>query len=107
KRGIGKSVVQNRAAREEIWGTLCATSLWLLRHLVHPRHPFCIQGDEYQGLSNCGFDSYAQCNRDRVGWIADQNRDVLWGDDVRGYRKVAIDLLDVGFWRGGLADAQT
>src|SRR5215813_9221562 len=32
---------------------------------------------------------------------------VLWGDDVRGYCEVAIDLLDVGFWRGGLADAQT
>src|SRR5215831_16911644 len=32
---------------------------------------------------------------------------VLWGDDVRGYRKVAIDLLDVGFWRGGVAEAQT
>ena len=32
---------------------------------------------------------------------------LLWGDDVRGYCEVAIDLLDVGFWRGGLADAQT
>src|SRR5215471_16768734 len=32
---------------------------------------------------------------------------VLWGDDVRGYREVAIDLLDVGFWGCGLADAQT
>ncbi len=25
------------------------------------RHPFCIQGDEYPGLSYCMFDSYAQC----------------------------------------------
>ncbi len=28
---------------------------------VGVRHPFCIQGDEYPGLSNCAFDSYAQC----------------------------------------------
>jgi hypothetical protein len=25
------------------------------------RHAFCIQGDEYPGLSTCTFDSYAQC----------------------------------------------
>jgi hypothetical protein len=24
-------------------------------------HPFCLQGDEFPGLSNCTFDSYAQC----------------------------------------------
>src|SRR5262249_58207583 len=29
------------------------------------------------------------------------------GDDLWGDREVAIDLLDVGFRRGGLADAQT
>ena len=32
---------------------------------------------------------------------------VLRGDDLRGDREVAIDLLDVGFRCGGLADAQT
>ena len=25
------------------------------------RHPFCLQGDEYPGLSYCTFDSYDQC----------------------------------------------
>ena len=25
------------------------------------RHPFCLQGDEYPGLSYCTFDSYGQC----------------------------------------------
>jgi uncharacterized protein DUF3551 len=28
---------------------------------VGVRHPFCIQGDEYPGLSNCTFDSYDAC----------------------------------------------
>lgn len=28
---------------------------------VGTRHPFCIQGNEFPALSNCTFDSYAQC----------------------------------------------
>src|SRR5262249_12144207 len=28
---------------------------------VGSRHPFCLQGDEYPGLSACYFDTYAQC----------------------------------------------
>jgi hypothetical protein len=28
---------------------------------VGSRHPFCLQGDEYPGLSYCTFDSYGQC----------------------------------------------
>jgi len=28
---------------------------------VGTRHPFCLQGDAYPGLSYCVFDSYAQC----------------------------------------------
>src|SRR5215475_2742451 len=30
-------------------------------HAVGTRHPFCLQGDEYPGLSYCTFDSYGQC----------------------------------------------
>lgn len=30
-------------------------------HAYGVRHAFCIQGDEYPGLSNCTFDTYAQC----------------------------------------------
>jgi Protein of unknown function (DUF3551) len=28
---------------------------------VGTRHPFCLQGDEYPGLSYCTFDNYGQC----------------------------------------------
>ncbi len=28
---------------------------------VGARHPFCLQGHDYPGLSYCTFDSYAQC----------------------------------------------
>jgi hypothetical protein len=28
---------------------------------VGSRHAFCLQGDEYPGLSSCTFDSYGQC----------------------------------------------
>ena len=28
---------------------------------VGTRYPFCIQGDEYPGLSNCTYTSYEQC----------------------------------------------
>jgi hypothetical protein len=28
---------------------------------VGDRHAFCLQGDEFPGLSNCTYDTYAQC----------------------------------------------
>jgi hypothetical protein len=34
---------------------------------VGTRHPFCIQGDQYPGLSNCTFDSYEQCQATASG----------------------------------------
>jgi Protein of unknown function (DUF3551) len=34
---------------------------------VGTRHPFCIQGYEYPGLSNCSFDTYAQCQATASG----------------------------------------
>jgi hypothetical protein len=34
---------------------------------VGVRHPFCIQGDEFPGLSNCTFDSYEQCQATASG----------------------------------------
>jgi len=30
-------------------------------HAVGTRYPFCIQGSEFPGLSNCTFTSYDQC----------------------------------------------
>jgi hypothetical protein len=39
--------------------------LWMLNsapaQAVGFRHPFCLQGNEYPGLSACYFDSYGQC----------------------------------------------
>ena len=34
---------------------------------VGTRYPFCIQGDEYPGLSNCTFTSYEQCEASASG----------------------------------------
>ena len=34
---------------------------------VGTRHPFCIQGTEQPGLSNCTFDSYQQCQATASG----------------------------------------
>lgn len=34
---------------------------------VGSRYPFCIQGDEYPGLSNCTFTSYEQCQASASG----------------------------------------
>jgi hypothetical protein len=34
---------------------------------VGTRYPFCIQGDEYPGLSNCTFTSYEQCRATASG----------------------------------------
>ncbi|MFK4507287.1 DUF3551 domain-containing protein [Bradyrhizobium daqingense] len=31
------------------------------------RHPFCLTGDEWPGLSNCRFDTYAQCQASASG----------------------------------------
>jgi hypothetical protein len=44
---------------------LAASGLALLgarpSHAVGTRYPFCIQGNEFPGLSNCTFTSYDQC----------------------------------------------
>jgi hypothetical protein len=34
---------------------------------VGSRYPFCIQGSEYPGLSNCTFTSYEQCQASASG----------------------------------------
>jgi Protein of unknown function (DUF3551) len=34
---------------------------------VGTRYPFCIQGNEYPGLSNCSFTSYEQCQATASG----------------------------------------
>jgi Protein of unknown function (DUF3551) len=34
---------------------------------IGSRHPFCMQGREMPGLSNCTFDSYQQCSATASG----------------------------------------
>jgi hypothetical protein len=36
-------------------------------HAVGTRYPFCIQGGEFPGLSNCTFTSYEQCKATASG----------------------------------------
>jgi len=51
--------------RKFVLAWLAATGLAITNtmpaHAVGTRHAFCLQGNEYPGLSNCTFDSYDQC----------------------------------------------
>ena len=55
---------------------------------VGTRYPFCIQGDDFPGLSNCTFTSYEQCQATASGrrlWCIANPYYVGGGDDPRGY----------------------
>jgi hypothetical protein len=57
--------------RNLIFAALAASGLVSMAgapaHAVGIRHPFCLQGDQFPGLSNCGFDSYEQCQATASG----------------------------------------
>jgi len=55
---------------------------------VGTRYPFCIQGDEYPGLSNCTFTSYEQCQATASGRLlyCIENPFYNAGGDPRGNR---------------------
>lgn len=56
---------------------------------VGSRYPFCIQGDEYPGLSNCTFTSYEQCQATASGrflYCVENPYYNPGGPDRRGYR---------------------
>ena len=57
--------------RRAILAALTASGLAALfaapAEAVGTRYPFCIQGDEYPGLSNCTFTSYEQCQATASG----------------------------------------
>jgi len=57
--------------RNVILALLAASGLAMLgtapASAVGTRYPFCIQGDEYPGLSNCTFTSYEQCQASASG----------------------------------------
>jgi Protein of unknown function (DUF3551) len=47
--------------------TALAFAAMLPAQAVGTRHAFCLQGDEFPGLSNCTFDTYAQCQASASG----------------------------------------
>jgi hypothetical protein len=57
--------------RNVLWALLAAGGLAMVgtapAEAVGTRYPFCIQGDEYPGLSNCTFTSYEQCQASASG----------------------------------------
>jgi Protein of unknown function (DUF3551) len=57
---------------------------------VGTRYPFCIQGDEQPGLSNCTFVSYEQCQATAAGRRLYCIANPFYagdGDDRRAYRR--------------------
>jgi hypothetical protein len=57
--------------RNVILAVLAASGLAMIgaapAEAVGSRYPFCIQGNEYPGLSNCTFTSYEQCQATASG----------------------------------------
>jgi hypothetical protein len=56
---------------------------------VGTRYPFCIQGDEQPGLSNCTFTSYEQCQATASGrflYCMENPYYNAGAPDPRGYR---------------------
>jgi hypothetical protein len=69
-------------------GGLCALGA-LPAKAVGTRYPFCIQGDEYPGLSYCTFTSYEQCQATASGRFLQCIANPYYvggGDDPRAYR---------------------
>ena len=61
---------------------------------VGSRYPFCIQGNDYPGLSNCTFTSYEQCQASASGrflyCVANPYYNPGGGLDPRGYRSPRV-----------------
>ncbi len=57
--------------RNVILAALAAVGLAMIgaapAEAVGTRHPFCLQGNDYPGLSNCVWDSYEQCQATASG----------------------------------------
>jgi hypothetical protein len=63
---------------------------------VGTRSPFCIQGDEFPGLSNCTFTSYGQCQASASGrnLYCIANPYYSAGGDPRGHHGHSRDRAD-------------
>ena len=57
---------------------------------VGTRYPFCIQGNEFPGLSNCTFTSYEQCQATASGRLLSCIANPYFGGEIEppaaGYR---------------------
>jgi hypothetical protein len=62
----GGEVMQRFAAAALTIGALTLTGASPAQ-AVGTRHPFCLSGDEFPGLSNCTFDTFAQCQATASG----------------------------------------
>jgi hypothetical protein len=69
--GEASKALRRFEMRRAILAALTASGLVALfavpAEAVGTRYPFCIQGDEYPGLSNCTFTSYEQCQATASG----------------------------------------
>jgi hypothetical protein len=54
---------------------------------VGSRYPFCLQGDEFPGLSNCTFTSYQQCQASASGRFLSCIANPFYGGGGRVYRE--------------------
>jgi hypothetical protein len=73
----GKDSTKSGCGRWEAWmrnlvlALLSATGLAMVgaapAEAVGTRYPYCIQGEEFPGLSECTFSSYAQCQATASG----------------------------------------
>jgi len=79
--------------RNLVWALLAAGGLAAIgtapAAAVGTRYPFCIQGDEYPGLSNCTYTSYQQCQASASGRLLTCVANPYYNagePDPRGYR---------------------
>jgi hypothetical protein len=66
-----------------------ATAVTAPAGAVGTRYPYCIQGDDQPGLSNCTFTSYEQCQATASGrrlWCIENPYYNPGADDPRSYR---------------------
>jgi hypothetical protein len=66
-RVIGESKMRGLFALPIVATFALALNAGTPAHAFGARHAFCLTGDEWPGLSNCTFDTYAQCRASSSG----------------------------------------
>jgi hypothetical protein len=68
---VTHSAIRNRVLRPKWMATLLVLAAIQCPASAHAqvstRYPFCLQGDDYPGWSNCAFTSYQQCQASASG----------------------------------------